>query len=52
MSSPGIWSEKILDAISVLAPTASDVAKLLLLVSEAIAIKWPNEMLSELRQIS
>ena len=52
MLSPGIWSDKILDAISVLAPTASDVAKLLLLVGEATAITWPNEMLFELRQIS
>ncbi len=52
MLSPGIWSDKILDAISVLAPTASDVGKLLLLVGEATAITWPNEMLSELRQIS
>jgi len=52
MLSPGIWSDKILDAISVSAPTASDVAKLLLLVGEATAITWPKEMLSELRDIS
>lgn len=52
MLSPGIWSDKILDAISVSAPTASDVAKLLLLVGEATAIIWPKEMLSELREIS
>ncbi len=52
MLSPGIWSDKILDAISVSAPIASDVAKLLLLVGEATAIAWPKEMLSELRQIS
>ena len=51
MLSPGIWSDKILDAISVSAPTASDVAKLLLLVGEATAIKWPEEMLSELRGV-
>jgi tetratricopeptide (TPR) repeat protein len=52
MLSPGIWSDKILDAISVSAPTASDVAKLLLLVGEATSITWPKEMLSELREIS
>ena len=52
MLSPGIWSDKILDAISVSSPTASDVAKLLLLVGEANAITWPKEMLSELREIS
>ena len=52
MVSPGVWSDKILDAISVLSPTASDVAKLLLLIGEAIGIAWPKEMLFELRQIS
>jgi hypothetical protein len=52
MRLPGIWSDKILDAISVSSPIASDVAKLLLLVSEARAIKWPKEMLSELYDIS
>ena len=45
-------SDKILETISVSAPSASDVAKLLLLVGEATAIAWPKEMLSELRQIS
>ena len=52
MLSPGIWSDKILDAISVSFPAAPDVARLLLLVGEATAITWPNEMLSELREIS
>jgi hypothetical protein len=52
MLSPGIWSDKILDAISVSFPAAPDVARLLLLVGEATGITWPNEMLSELRQIS
>lgn len=32
MVSPGIWSEKILSAISLSSPTASDIAKILLLV--------------------
>lgn len=50
--SPGIWSDKILDAISVSSLTASDVAKLLLLIGEATGITWPKEMLSELREIS
>lgn len=50
--SPGIWSDKILDAISVSSLTASDVAKLLLLIGEATTITWPEEMLSELREIS
>ena len=49
---PGIWSEKILSAISLSSPTASDIAKILLLVGEATGIRWPDEMLSELRQFS
>jgi chromosomal replication initiation ATPase DnaA len=52
MISPGIWSDKILEAISASFPAPPDVARLLLLVGEAIAITWPNEMLSELREIS
>ena len=52
MLSPGIWSEKIFHAISFSSPTVSDIAKLLLLIGEATAIEWPNEMLSELREIS
>lgn len=52
MLSPLVWSEKILDAISTASPTASDVAKLLLLVGEATSIKWPKEMLSDLREFS
>ena len=52
MLSPGLWSEKILDAISAASPTPSDVAKLLLIVGEATSIKWPKEMLFELREIS
>lgn len=49
---PSIWSEKILDTISVASPTASDVAKLLLLIGEATSINWPKEMLFELKEIS
>jgi hypothetical protein len=52
MLSPLVWSEKILDAISAASPIPSDVAKLLLLVGEATSIKWPKEMLFELRDIS
>lgn len=52
LRSPGIWSDKILDAIAVSAPTASDVAKLLMLIGEGTSITWPKEMLSELREIS
>jgi len=52
MVSPGIWSEKILSAISLSSPTASDIAKILLIVGEATGIRWPDEMLSELRQVA
>jgi len=52
MISPKIWSEKILSAISFSSPTAKDIAKILLLVGEATGIRWPGEMLSELRQVS
>ena len=52
MVSPGIWYEKILSSISLSSPTASDIAKILLIVGEATGIRWPNEMLSELRQVS
>jgi len=52
MVSPRIWSDKIIYAILVSAPTASDVAKLLLLVGEATTTTWPKEMFSELREIS
>lgn len=52
MVSPRIWSEKILSAISFSSPTASDIAKILLLVGEATGIKWHGEMLSELQKVS
>ena len=52
MLSPSAWSTMILDAVSAASSTASDVAKLLLLVGEATATKWPKEILSELREIS
>lgn len=49
---PELWSAKILDSIAISSPTASDIAKLLLLVGEANAVSWPQEMLSDLRDIS
>lgn len=52
MIPPRIWSEKILSAILFSSPTASDIAKILLLVGEATGIRWPGEMLSELQKVS
>ena len=52
MISPGIWSEKILSAIPFSSPTASDIAKILLLIGEATGIRWPGKMLSELQKVS